>query len=290
MGKGIAKFGYKSGYLPTVRAVLKKPLKPIVRANGPNVGYAEGIKEPKGVSRFPKDIEPVDIEQLIKKTIREPKIAKEIKSEGDKIRVERARLRREYFKEAIYNEQKKLLQQEKSEEYNQKRLEALELKAQQYEMSQAAKLTLPTISDFLKGPIMRQRTEEETQILQAKRDFNRRSRQFDVELKQASKLLELYYQAESFIISEDELAQAIEDAFAPRNSGLSARGMSTKDAKKNQDDVLKDALFGNTVNNKPDLERVFENLEGRNEEFARLIDEAVAAQEKLNAGDKSEAS
>ena len=80
MGKGAAKYGYKSGILPSTRRILKNPtvnqtgiLERVKEAkpkgiNG--VGYAKGIKHPKGSHRNPPPLKFIDVEEVIYNTVK----------------------------------------------------------------------------------------------------------------------------------------------------------------------------------------------------------------------------
>ncbi|KAG7839504.1 hypothetical protein KL942_003115 [Ogataea angusta] len=51
MGKGAARFGGKSGFLPKPRDIFKQPYKQVVYQKEPDTGYADGILHPRGTTR-----------------------------------------------------------------------------------------------------------------------------------------------------------------------------------------------------------------------------------------------
>lgn len=272
MGKGAAKFGYKSGTLPVVRSILKKPIKPIVRPANPNVGYAEGVQHPRGTSREQPLPEIKTVEQLIQDTVKEPKEIPNLQTltKIQKDKVTKAALRREYYIESLKAEESKL---ELNEQREHKRKEAEEIRRseQVHEVSEATKLTLPTISNLLNGPLMRQRTQEEEDILQAKRKVNRLNNQLTGDSNRAVNLLELYYQAEDFIVTEEDLAKALDKTF---DKTLSLIDADPDKSYRSHNHTFANALFGK-INNKPSLAEVEEQLSGEKLEFEQQVSNAI---------------
>lgn len=276
MGKGNLKFGGKSGVLPAVRHILKNPVKPIEQKPNPDVGYAENVKEPRGSHREQKLPEVKTVNDLISTTVRLPKVlptnvnATEMTPE-QKRRVQKAQLRREYYIQSLKKEEIKL----ETDELREKRIKELK-EAQEKEMiveeSPAAKLTLPTISSYLDGPLMRQRTPEETQLLKAKKNANRLNNELAYKLERASDLLQLYYSAENFITNETDLKRAIEEAFHPGNEHITV--LNPEHMSRAPNEKIGDALFG-TINNQPGLSHVLEQLSGERREYKEKVNEAA---------------
>ncbi|ONH65898.1 hypothetical protein BON22_4206 [Cyberlindnera fabianii] len=268
MGKGAFKFGGKSGVLPEVRQIFKHPIKPVVRPANKNVGYADGVQHPKGTSREQPLPKVVNIETLIKGTMKEPENIPDLQKAGavQKEKVSKAALRRKYYVDALHKEENRLDLQEKRQA--QKVAADAKRKAEsKYEMSQATKLTLPTISKLLEGPLMRERTEEEKEILAAKRKANRLQNELKGKENRAVDLLSLYYSAEKFITTEEELQYAVDAAF--ENQAIIS---DPEMANRSQNSLLKDAIFG-TINGKPGLPDIEDEISGAAKDFREQLDE-----------------
>ncbi|KAH3684290.1 hypothetical protein WICPIJ_004730 [Wickerhamomyces pijperi] len=255
MGKGAAKFGFKSGTLPAVRDIFKKPIKPVIRPANPNVGYSEGIKEPKGVQRQQPSPEIKTVQQLIKDSAKQPKVIPNLAklNEHQREKISKATLRREYFQNSLKNEESRL------EKLAQKKAQALESSSKKehddlFRTTESTELALPTIDKYLQGPIMRQRTAQEQDLLQAKRAANRMNHELIGQTNKASKLLALYYSTKEFILTEEELEQRINDAFAGKSPHHSVKETNAT--------LITDALF-NTVNAHPGLQQIEDGINGR---------------------------
>lgn len=283
MPKGSAKFGGKSGVLPEARQIFKNPIKPVVRPANPNVGYAEGVAHPRGISREQPEAEVRTVQELIKSTIKHPGQVPDLATlnEQQKEKVTKAALRRQYYSDSLHKEEKKLSLNEKRRHEREEKEKTLKEESK-YEMSESTKLTLPTINKLLEGPMMRQRTVEEQQILDAKRQANRLQNVLRGKENRATDLLELYYAAEHFITTEEDLKAAIKDAFdserveAYESNTLSNRSHNAK---------LLDALFG-TINSHPGVVAVEEQITGERAEFEQRVAEAS---EKVLAEKKEQA-
>ena len=277
MTKGARVFGGKSGVLPEVRQIFKQPIKPVVRHANPNVGYAEGVEHPKGTSREQPLPEVRTVGDLIKDTMKNPKSVPQLSTlnEQQKEKVTKAALRRKYYADSLHREEKRLEYVEKrtiEREEEEKRIK----ENITYEESESARLTLPTINKLLEGPLMRERTEEEKQILQAKRQANRLQNELRGKENRATDLLELYYAADNFITTEADLKAAIEDAFGSKR-------ISTEfQAQRSYSPKLLDALFGTIgatksgadSSSKPGLAQVEEQITGDRHEFEQRVADA----------------
>lgn len=275
MGKGALKFGGKSGVLPAVRQIFKQPIKPVERKIDPNVGYAENVLQPKGTSREQKLPPVYTVNDRIANTVKLPKkelATGELESLNAKQRekIEKSQLRRRYFIESLTKEEQKL-ETDKIKEERIKALKEAKEKANIVEEIPAAKLTLPTIAKYLDGPLMRNRTPEEKDLLNAKRKANRLNREYNTKLNAASNLLKLYYSAENFITTETDLKKAVEDAFKPGNEIIAL--INPEQKTHNYNDKIGDALFG-TMNARPGLPRIIEHMSGEHAEFHKKVQEA----------------
>ncbi|ODV95786.1 hypothetical protein PACTADRAFT_32995 [Pachysolen tannophilus NRRL Y-2460] len=287
MGKGVAKFGGKSGILPLPRQIFKQPIKPLKIEHNPNIGYAPDVKHPRGSTREPIYPKVVPVEERIVKTIAAPK-RNFTEEEFGKLpiaqqwKLKNSALRRDYLKDSYWKEAKRLELKEAREEEAKKKLEEEIKKAQQYEESTASKLTLPSVEQYLKGPIMRQRTEAETKELQAKRKLNLLNHELRLKEKKAADLLELYNASTQFIITEEQLADAVSKAFDTNSSyssafsttqtfkSLSSTSNSRVSVGNDIDTAIANALLGR-VNGGPDLNDVKDTLHG---ETYKLVEEA----------------
>lgn len=263
--------------LPEVRQIFKQPIKPVVRHANPNVGYAEGVEHPKGTSREQPLPEVRTVGDLIKDTMKNPKSVPQLSTlnEQQKEKVTKAALRRKYYADSLHREEKRLEYVEKrtiEREEEEKRIK----ENITYEESESARLTLPTINKLLEGPLMRERTEEEKQILQAKRQANRLQNELRGKENRATDLLELYYAADNFITTEADLKAAIEDAFGAKRISTEFQAQRTYSPK------LLDALFGTIgatksgadSSSKPGLAQVEEQITGDRHEFEQRVADA----------------
>jgi hypothetical protein len=286
MPRGSAKFGGKSGVLPEVRQIFKQPIKPVVRPANPNVGYAEGVEHPEGISREQPLPTVRTVSGLIKDTVKDPKSIPDLitLNELQKEKVTKAALRRQYYVDSLKKEERRLsyTEQKKAQrEAEEKRIK----EESKYEMSESTKLTLPTISKLLEGPLMRERTEEEKQLLQAKREANRLDQELRGKENRADDLLDVYYAAENFIVTEEDLKAAIEDAFT--TSSLSTVFTGTH-ANRSHNPALLDALFG-TIKSKPGLVEVEEQITGERADFQQRVADAWAQEIKREEAESLDA-
>lgn len=296
MGKRTIKFGGKSGILPKVRPVFKRyPIRPktaeeLADESKVEQGFAEGVPLPtrKGFTFHRQTIEKpvVTVEERIKKNIdeRKPQNIDESKLSQEEIwKLKRDEIRREHLREAYLNESKRLQRIEELKKIQAEK--ELTTKASQsiYEETEATKLTLPTIDSYLNGPIMRQRTEEEQEILTEQRILNRKTEELAVKERKTNQLLELYHAAANFITTEEELEQAIKDAFEVNVSKFESNQMiienklsgyshAFSNINTNEGLVLDEVL--GQINGQPGLETVKDTLDG---EIERLKREAQLA-------------
>lgn len=290
MGKGALKYGGKSGILPVVRPVFKKnPIRPktpyeIEEQAKLEQGFAEGIPLPKKkgftFERYPSDKPIITIEERISKVI-EP--VNTFERDFDKLtqdqiwQTKRNEIRKNFLKEAYISEAERLA---KLEKLKMKNIEAQRAKEQvhHYEESEATRLTLPSIQNYLDGPIMRPRTEEEKEIMKEQRIYNRKSLELKQQEEKANDLLDLYHAAANFITTEEELEQAIIDAFEV-NFNKFDTAQSSIESKLNplasqfanidiNEQLITDTALGE-LNGKPGLQVVQDTLNGELEKLRR---------------------
>lgn len=295
--KRALKYGGKSGILPEVRPIFRRnPIKPKSEQQKLEdakieQGYAEDIPLPKkeGVvfHRQPVEKPVITVEERIKRNIddKKPQVDESTLSKDELWALKRDEIRREHLRSAYLAEAKRL---ERIEELQAKKAEK-EKKHQKedvdYEESRATQLTLPTIDLYLKGPIMRERTEEEEAILHERRTLNRKGMELAKMESKANELLELYHAAGSFITTEEELDNAIREAFEVKVGRFDSSERLIEDKLfgfnhsyaniKATERLIKDAALGE-IDGQPGLDTIKDTLSGETEKIRR------EAQSKLN--------
>ncbi|CAI7343478.1 AVN_collapsed_G0050480.mRNA.1.CDS.1 [Saccharomyces cerevisiae] len=224
MGKGAAKYGFKSGVSPTTRSILKSPTTKqtdiINKVKSPKpkgvlgIGYAKGVKHPKGSHRLSPKVNFIDVDNLIAKTVAEPQSIKSSNGSAQKVRLQKAELRRKFLIEAFRKEEARLLHKH---EYLQKRTKELE-KAKELELEKLNKekssdLTIMTLDKMMSQPLLRNRSPEESELLKLKRNYNRSLLNFQAHKKKLNELLNLYHVANEFIVTESQLLKKIDKVF-----------------------------------------------------------------------------
>jgi len=296
LSKRTIKYGGKSGILPEVRPIFKNnPIRAKTEHEKQEEkhieqGYADGIPLPskKGFTfhRQPVEKPVITVEERIEKQIaRKPKADKSTLSGDELWAVQRDEIRRQHLKDAYLTEEKRLRRidelKAKALESDHKHQDELE----HFQESEATKLTLPTLDSYLKGPIMRPRTNEEQALLEEKRLLNRKSRELGQLENRATELLELYHAAGKFITTEEELEVAIRDAFEVKVGRFESSERLIEDKlfgfhntfanTKSTERLVKDVAFGE-IDGQPGLDTVKDTLSGEAEKVRR------AAQTKLN--------
>ncbi|CEP62877.1 mitochondrial 37S ribosomal protein mS26 PET123 LALA0_S06e05908g [Lachancea lanzarotensis] len=257
MGKGAAKYGLKSGMLPSARSILKRPtinqLDVVEKLQSPDpkgpegVGYAENVAHPKGSHRFSPTMEFIDVEKLISDTIPNPQHSRVPKTFQQETRQSKAQMRREYLSDAFRKEEQRVLKQgELLREKEAKLAEQRQVELSALNESRSSDLTIPTLDKLLQGPLMRQRTPEEKEMLQMKRKQNRDVLQLRAKERKLENLLKLYHVSEEFIVSETQLLKKIDEVFANESSEALRTKLSVGNSKpraRNEREIG-DALFG----------------------------------------------
>lgn len=257
MGKGAAKYGFKSGILPTARSILKNPTvkqKSLIDKVGTpkskgvdGVGYADNIAHPKGSHRFSPEVKFVNVDELIAKTVANPRKVNVANTPQQEAKQQKAELRRKYLAEAFRNEEQRLLEQEEHLKRRQEKLEK-ERESEIAALSEprSSDLTVPTLQSMLDMPLMRQRAPEEIEILKLKRKHNREMLRLRAQERKLDDLLKLYYVTDEFIVSEKDFLKRIDEVFASESSEALRTKLSvgaSRPKTKNEKNIG-DALFG----------------------------------------------
>jgi hypothetical protein len=215
----------KSGVLPKPRDILPriKTFWEIEEESKAPSGFADPDMVPKGVDPNPKPKHELSMAERIRYSAKQPKaqdtMTKEV-GEVTKWKLMASEMRRRYYIDSLQAEDQ--MNKKKLATREQKFREAREarLKVDNSEESQSTKFTLPTIESFFDGPFVRHRTKEEKAELFMKRAANRKYHEIKHKEKHAEKLLELYQNAENYIITEQALDQEIDKVFtAPESTG-----------------------------------------------------------------------
>ncbi|SSD60824.1 related to 37S ribosomal protein PET123, mitochondrial [Saccharomycodes ludwigii] len=260
MGKGIAKFGFKSGILPKIRPILKTPtmkqkkhilMEENLKQKNSKSGYAENIPHPQGIQRNQPPMKFIEIESQIRKTVPPPKSNSDNmtsnKSTVAQVKSSTASLRREYLASSLRKEEERLIKLQNFLE-EKKQIVQERKKNEQTKLLKSSSiennLTTPTLHDMLSFipeddntnkrkplPFMRPRTEEEEEILKLKREYNREIIIFKAKKRRLEKLLQLYHVSSNFIVTEEQLLAKIDNVFSQKNA---------------VDRAIKFNLFGNT--------------------------------------------
>ncbi len=299
MGKGFFKYG-KSGILPKPRPLFKTPVKPSLIPNivTNNHGYAPDIVEPKGSHRDPLPPKYVSLEKRIELTVKEPKPRISV---GNEFKARRSSVRREFLKETLAKQveldeiaEKRIL----SKRHKEKEDLANAIKSvRNDDISEATRLTLPTIDSFLNGRLIEPLTAEEKQLIADKKKANYLTQKLKLQKTKAENLFTLYQMSERFIVTEDHLDAAIDAAFPSPNVDpnvavkMVADSLTTKRTVKSARDNtgldnvhvgLLDAIRATTANGKVSLTEVDEFLSGESENWKKNVSKAEAS--RRNSG------
>lgn len=289
LGKRTIKYGGKSGILPKVRPIFRhNPIRPdsqeeAMQKAKTEQGYAEGVTTPKirGVHLPRKPVEKpvISVEERLKKLEqrRQPKKDVSEMSKHELWQQQREEIRVAHLKDAFTTEAKRLEKLQAMEAHKRQKDASKEVH-QNYEASNESTFTLPTIDSYLEGPIMRPRTEEETAIVNAKRTLNRKTQELRVKNAKTVKLLELYHAAGDFITTEEELNDAIHEAFETRIANFEyVKGqveaklfdqVSTFEETSEIEQHIKHVAFGE-IDGQPGLDMVKDVLSGEAEKTRR---------------------
>lgn len=298
MGKRTLKYGGKSGILPRVRPIFRNnPIRPstpeeLAKESSIEQGYAENVPLPvKKGFKFERTMKPkpvVTVEERIRKTIddRTPKtpINEETMSQEEVWKHKMAEIRREHLREAYLKEYERLKKIDELEQQKLQQAKLEEVNNEEYEESETTKLTLPTIESYLKGTIMRPRTELEQLVLEHKRTLNRKAQALAIKEEKATQLLQLYHQAGNFITTEEQLEKAITEAFEIKLNKFDLAHLVVRDKlngskdsnvtfSRNEDLILDTA--NGEINRKPGLNVVKDTIDGKIEQLKRQAELAI---------------
>lgn len=291
MGKNVLKYGGKSGLLPKVKPIFKRPIRPpteyeLAQEETHETGYAEGVPLPiiKGqtISRHQKPKKVVTVAERIQQ-IKFPGLT--LKEMNELPSEERDAYRREFYKAQFlkesYLEEEKRLQKidELKQKIHEKNMKLSE-EAHEEEVLEHDKSVkgLPTMQALLDDGLIRRRTPEEAELLKQQRILNRKTNELQHKERQAEKLLELYHAASKFITTEKQLEEAIHKAFEV-DVGVFEGNQTTIEAKlankllgymaaEANESLIADAILGE-INGKPGLKQVKQVLDGTREQNKR---------------------
>ncbi|EGW30295.1 mitochondrial ribosomal protein of small subunit [Spathaspora passalidarum NRRL Y-27907] len=298
MGNKLLKYGGKSGILPKHRPIFKSPIRqptPYELAEHAKIeqGIVEALPVPKHkngkelqrVQPFKKVIT-VDerIQHIIERAAeKDSKIDTSKLTDEQKWKLKRDAIRREFLREAYVLEAKRLEEIDRRseklriKEQQKKEAEERELLKQEEEN---ANVGIPTVEKLLTEGMMRPRTEEEKELLQAKRVLNCHAKELIQKEARANNLLDLYHAAGNFITTEAELDEAIHKAFEV-DLGKFVTNETSIEAKlqtpnlayltvKMNESLITDQVLGE-INGKPGLDQVKEILSGETEKTKREV-------------------
>lgn len=292
MGRNVLKYGGKSGILPKVRPIFRKPIRPPTeyeqaKEHSIETGYAEGIPLPKingkEVSRKQPPKKYVTVEQRINQ-IKFPELT--LKQMNELPEEERDAYKRQYYraqflKDAYLQEENRLNRiDELKEKVHQQNLERQARLQQEEKLEHQNKNIegLPTMQALLDKGMMRRRTKEEIELLKEQRNLNRKLKELQDKENQAQKVLELYHAAANFITTEEQLEEAIHRAFevdvgvfegkhTTIEAKLENRLLGYLTAEANEQKIT-DVVLGE-IDGKPGLQQVKELLSGEREKVKR---------------------
>ncbi|CDO94486.1 unnamed protein product [Kluyveromyces dobzhanskii CBS 2104] len=302
MGKGAAKYGYKSGILPSTRRILKNPtvnqtniiekIKDVKPKGIKGTGYADGIKHPRGSHRNPPPVKFVNVEEVIYNSVKPRSEGAKATSEKQLLKQNQAELRRKFLSESLRNEEQRLLMQEELLKKKERILhEQREAELQEINKERSSNLTIPTLEDIMNQPLMRQRTAEEQAILNLKRKHNKEMIEFKAKERKLASLVQLSHAADHFIVTEEQLAATVEKVFASDNQDVLRNKLSLSSSQQTarNESEISDALFGTLGNGRfVGLPIVKEFLSGEMEQFtedvnSKLDDLSKQAEERKDS-------
>lgn len=297
MGKGAAKYGFKSGVLPVTRSILKNPTTKqesvIAQVKAPKpkgaqgIGYAKGVLHPRNSHRNPSPVKFVNVEELIQKTAPAPTSVKVPKTPQQEIRLRKAELRRQYLSESFRKEESRLIHLEKLMKEKEAALdEERRAEIAVLNESKSSDLTIPSLERILEEPLMRKRTPEENQLLKMKRNYNRELMEFKAKERKLEDLLNLYHVSNEFIVDEKHLLKKIDEVFANEGSDIlrTRLSMGSSRIRSRNESSIGDALFGTVGGGEHvGLPLVKDYLSGDMKQFAKVVEDKnteILAQKK----------
>jgi len=216
----VVRVNLKSGVLPKPRQVVPVQYSAHELAEQAKIptGFEDPKMAPKHSSPNPPPRLPKTAGEKIAKSALEPKV-RASKSEQGLWKQHIADVRRSYLKSTLLNYEK---QEEKHMEQREKRRLIGEksgaVKLHENTETLAESLTRPTIESSLKSEFVQPRTEEEQEELQLQRAYNRRLTQKRNVERQEEQLMQLYQDASSYIVTEEQLEEKLQHLFKPEIS------------------------------------------------------------------------
>ncbi|KAI5956712.1 PET123 [Candida jiufengensis] len=289
MGKGVLKYGGKSGILPKTKQIFHRPIRAmneveLQKEKFKESGYAEGVPTPKiNGESLPRHQPPrkyITVEDRIKHIKYPPMSLKEMNDlpAVERDTYKRAYYRAEFLKEAYLEEEKRLAKiDELKNKIHEKELEN-QRKFEEERKTESTISSLPTLQKLLKEGLIRKRTPDENRLLKEQRTLNRNAKELNEKEEKAQKLLELYHSASKFITNEEQLEEAIYRAFEVDTAKFENNQTSIDNKLfSNSSSFLvgeinemkiKDAILGE-INGKPGLEQIKDTLSGNREKIRR---------------------
>ncbi|KAI5962933.1 PET123 [Candida pseudojiufengensis] len=289
MGKGILKYGGKSGILPKTKQIFHRPIRPmneveLQKEKNKESGYAEGVPTPiingKPLPRKQPPRKYITVEDRIKHIKYPPMSLKEMNDlpEEERDAYKRAYYRAEFLKEAYLEEEKRLAKIDQLKtKIHEKELEN-QRKFEEQRKIESIISSLPTMQKLLKEGLIKKRTPDENKLLKEQRKLNRHSKELAEKEEKASKILELYHSSSKFITNEEQLEEAIYRAFEINVSKFENNQTSIDNKLFSNSSSfivgeinemkIKDAILGE-INGKPGLEQVKDTLSGNRERLRR---------------------
>lgn len=324
MVKRIAKYGFKSGILPKPRQIIQpfKTKLEIEAEEKANVGFVDPDFIPKPSGENTKTAAKVPLKERIpaKVLIENSSKAPEPTDDRTEWKKLNSALRRAYYQDSLTRHEQIEYRLMKKRELKEQQAKEEELRKSHPELSkqsEATILTLPTIEKFLtNGEFVVQRTPAEKKLLAKRREANRINEKITQKSRQYKTFLELYNNANNFIVDAQKLESIVKLKFGDAaNNLLQFNSLSSEvdqldmnrpiydaskvvppSALKSGDklssleiarvaDYLVQELHGITSNGDPGLSRVEDALSGKTLEqkkaLTKLIEEERARREKL---------
>lgn len=216
----VVRANFKTGVLPKPRQVV--PVKYSAHELAEQAKIPQAFEDPKMApkksSANPPPRLPKTASEKIAASAKDPR-ARTAKSEEGVWKEHIAEVRRTYLKSSLlaYEKQEKKHMQIRE----QRRLageKSGELQLHENTETLAEALTKPTIESSLKSEFIRPRTAEEKEELTLKRAYNRRLTQQRHAERQHEQLLQLYQDAASYIVTEEQLEERLQHLFKPEIS------------------------------------------------------------------------
>lgn len=267
----ISRISGKTGYLPRPRQVVpqvKARYEQIAESKIPT-SFQDPDMVPKGSSPNPPGRSVPSVKERIANSSKAPAKARPSKSESQIWKNHISDVRRAYFRDTLQAYEKQEHRNAEKRQRKHERQGAASHRMLDLPDSHAELFTMPSIESSLLQPIV-PRTAEETAELKAKRQYNRKLTEFQQRANRDELLLRLYHSTKSFIVTENELEDAVIRTFdsssgqmpvSPPGLDMSEDRARLQSASSGRE-ALADALMG-TVGEDPGLGEVEDALNKR---------------------------